>query len=129
MILLWFVLATLLAFGIARFNKSNKLFWVLFISFIFGIAGGSIAHRFFTTSNSKQSKNYLTQVCPMQIHSTTLDTNVYPVTSAMLNDTVDSKESVSVGKDYTPAMCEMILIKSKPLPFVRGQPVIPFDTS
>ena len=51
MILIYFVLGFLLALGIARYNQSNKLFWTLFMSFVLGIAGGSIYQKL-TTSMS-----------------------------------------------------------------------------
>ena len=54
MILTYFVLGLLLAFGIARYNQSNKLFWTLFMSFILGIAGGSIYQKLTSSEDEKE---------------------------------------------------------------------------
>lgn len=45
MILLWVSIGILLSWAIARINKSNKLFWILFTSFMVGIAGGHLYNR------------------------------------------------------------------------------------
>lgn len=45
MILLYFLIGTILCLAIARYNESNKLFWILYTSFMIGIAGGHIYSR------------------------------------------------------------------------------------
>ena len=67
MILLWCLLATAIAFGIARYHQSNKLFWSLFTSFVIGIAGAAVYNKIVT---SEQSEIRSTQVLPTQVTST-----------------------------------------------------------
>lgn len=64
MILLWLTLSVLLAGLIARYNESNKLFWILFTSFVIGIAGGHVYQKF--TSATSHSKEYCIQASPIQ---------------------------------------------------------------
>lgn len=45
MVLLWVIGGLTTAAAIARMNKSNKLFWILFTSFMVGIAGGSLYNK------------------------------------------------------------------------------------
>ena len=45
MILAWVICGLILAGVIARINQSNKLFWILFTSFMVGIAGSSIYNK------------------------------------------------------------------------------------
>lgn len=59
MILLWLTLAVLLAGLIARYNQSNKLFWILFTSFVVGIAGGALYLK--GTSHGKEQAMEMAQ--------------------------------------------------------------------
>lgn len=54
MILVYFVLGIILAFVIARYNESNKLFWILLTSFMLGITGGTIWYK---CTNKEVKKN------------------------------------------------------------------------
>lgn len=65
MILFWCLLGIALAIGIARYNQSNKLFWILFTSFVIGIAGASVYNKIVTPNNQTES----TQVYPTQEYS------------------------------------------------------------
>lgn len=60
MILIWLVLALVLAIAIARVYKSNKLFWVAFTSLSLGIATESLINR-----TSKEDT--IVQVQPMHV--------------------------------------------------------------
>ena len=62
MILLWVILGVMLAIAIARINKSNKLFWAAFTSFMVGIAAASVIN-----SVNQEDEDDLTQVCPTQV--------------------------------------------------------------
>lgn len=64
--LLTFVIGTIVTFLIARYNKSNKLFWTLFISMILGFVGGSIGSRMV---NASKNKVETTQFDPTQAPS------------------------------------------------------------
>lgn len=46
MILLWALFGLLTAMAIGRIEKSNKLFWILFTSFMVGIAGGHLYMKY-----------------------------------------------------------------------------------
>lgn len=98
MILLWFAIAFLIAVFVARMYGSNKLFWILFMSFVTGIAGGAIGYRLL--NGASKSKNDLVKV----------DTTVYAEsqdTIFLLNpcdpapDTVMSKPVEKVNLDTT----------------------------
>lgn len=75
MILLWFLVGLFLAGIIARMNKSNKLFWILFVSYMTGIAGVTLYKR--CTEN--RSKENPVQVCSTQVsHSVVCVTDLLP---------------------------------------------------
>lgn len=57
------VVGIVLAWLIARFNKSNKLFWVLFTSFVVGIAGGFLLHKKVNTSKEEIVSSSPTHEC------------------------------------------------------------------
>ena len=63
MILLWSFCGIAAAYCIGRNNQSNKLFWVLFTSFVVGIAGAAVYNK--CTQSSKEEIR-VTQVSPMQ---------------------------------------------------------------
>ena len=59
-----FILGILLAFGIARYNKSNKLFWTLSIAYVLGFACVKMIHDSLNTD--EQSEKSLNQAYPTQ---------------------------------------------------------------
>ena len=64
MALFLFLLGILLIFGIGRYNESNKLFWVLLLSFIGSYTAASIALNY--KHDTKKNKEIITQVSPTQ---------------------------------------------------------------
>lgn len=54
----YLVAGILVALGIARYNKSSKLFWMLFTSFVLGIAGGSLYQKV-TDSDKEEEKTVI----------------------------------------------------------------------
>lgn len=70
-ILLWVIVGILTALGIARINQSNKLFWILFTSFMVGIAGSSLYVKL-----NEPSEDVTTQVYSTQVSNGTLDTSL-----------------------------------------------------
>lgn len=60
MILLCTLFGLIVAGAIARIEKSNKLFWILFTSFMVGIAGGSLYNK----CTSAKGKKDVTVVIP-----------------------------------------------------------------
>lgn len=106
MILLMILLGIVLAFSIARYNQSNKLFWILFTSFVIGIAGGSVLTK--VTKSHSHSKEYVDQLHPTQVLYNTLGT--IPVTNDVATTAVNpvSKDNVVGLINITPAIskCE-----------------------
>lgn len=54
-------------FAIAKYNKSNKMFWTLLVSMLFGFVCGSLST---TIKNSTYKKNNATNVTSMCVSST-----------------------------------------------------------
>lgn len=102
MTLFWCLAAIAVALIIARYNQSNKLFWILMISFLTGIAGAAIYDKL---SNGKddQSEEQLTQVCPTQNIDILAQTIMCLEPTSM---TVKCVKPTSVSQDNTPENCE-----------------------
>ena len=98
MTLLWFLLGIILIFLISRYNESNRLFWILFASFVGAFTVTSIALN--STKCNAKSKVDLVQVCPMQAPSSVLSLTM-PVTDAsgMVTEVVPA--TVTAGQDCT----------------------------
>ena len=81
MILAWVFVGLLLALAIARINQSNKVFWILFTSFMVGIAGSSIYNKCRATQCEKTSSSYchtpLTFNTMSSIDSVTISEDMY----------------------------------------------------
>lgn len=93
MILLWMLLGIAIAFCIGRYNESNKLFWILFTSFMVGIAAGTAYLKL--NSDKQNSKTMLTQVCPTQNAYDTLSMFCTPMSIS------DKSTSCFVSQDIT----------------------------
>lgn len=119
MILLWFILGMALAFGIARYNKSNKLFWQLAISFILGYAATVMVTR--TIGNERSSEN-LVQVCPTQMPTVVSGNSIV----YLLADTSLTPTKVTALKSavqaFTPEEHESSAISSEVFGRTRDQP-------
>lgn len=63
--LIYFLAGILLAYGIARYNESNKLFWQLTLLFILGYAGVVLCTR--ALGNDEWNGEGSTQVCTTQM--------------------------------------------------------------
>lgn len=111
MTLLWCIAAIAIALLVSRYNQSNKLFWILVISFLAGIAGAAV----FDAMTSKElPEAKLTQVCPTQGVSDVSDvlnplagTGQIPTLCLELNP---------VSKDYISAICELSPLHSRAIP-------------
>ena len=64
MTLLMFILGILIILSIARYNESNKLFWILFTAYTLGFAGMKVLID--TFSEKEQSEVSLNQAYPTQ---------------------------------------------------------------
>lgn len=120
MILLWFVLGIVLAFGIARYNESNKLFWTLLFSFVMGFAGTKMVLD--SASSKEKSNSNLTQVCSTQMPKATFSTTTYYMTNDMSKAENVVTAQTSVGQGYTPAICETDIVLSEISGRTRDQP-------
>lgn len=105
MVLLWVFVGLILAWFIARINQSNKLFWILFTSFMVGIAGGSVYHKV-TEAQRKTSASDVYHTLSIhdtisKISSVTIDENV----------TTDTNVSTSVGNGEHQTTAEVTLSK------------------
>ena len=83
--LLWFFIGILIIFCIGRYNESNKLFWILLISFVGSFAVATIITKV-TTYDSNGAKKKEVQVCkPTQASNNA--SGVFLLADAMLGDT------------------------------------------
>lgn len=112
--LLWVLLGVVLAWALARINQSNKLFWILFTSFMVGIAGAALMNKVV----SAQSENEIIQTCITQSSEVTSDS--CPVTGDLLM-TPSSLVPNSVGKtqsdvkDFNFTTCKgHVLLRTQP---------------
>lgn len=96
MILLWLTIAVVLAGLIARYNQSNKLFWILFTSFVVGISGGAMYQKY--KAGTSRSKECCVQVQPTQASSVSV-TNVTTDTCMIPTSTLVPEP---VSQDYVP---------------------------
>ena len=53
--LLLLILSIFIALGFARYNKSNKLFWIILVSLLFGFTGKSMVNSAFVDHKSEAS--------------------------------------------------------------------------
>ena len=92
--LLWFFLGILIILCIGRYNESNKLFWVLLVSFVGSFAVATVVVK--SSHSSKETKQRVTQVCPTQAPNNA--SGIIPLADAMLGSTI-SEELEPVSKD------------------------------
>lgn len=92
--LLWFFLGILIILCIGRYNESNKLFWVLLVSFVGSFAVATVVVK--SSHSSKETKQRVTQVCPTQAPNNA--SGIIPLADAMLESTI-SEELKPVSKD------------------------------
>lgn len=121
---LWFLLGVALIFIIARYNESNKLFWILFLSFIMGFAGAKMLLD--STSSDEQSNGNLTQVCPTQVPFDGIATTLFITSANLAASKVTDSNPVS---QETPEQCETDITLSKVFGKTRDQPSNYFNTS
>lgn len=126
-----FTVAIILAVLIARYNESNKLFKILFISLLLGMAGGAIAIKLLHDDKN----NGTTQVAPTQgspmvvfdmdamLFGDTLAIEAKPASEGSLPD---SYSSVSIA----PSKCagEIRAQPKNASPFNKGGPLKYYDS-
>ena len=97
MALFWFLLGIAIIFAIARYNESNRLFWVLCLSFVGSYMAASVIQK---TMYNTQNKKNLVQVQPTQV-SIDAPSIFMLVTGEDLSET--SAFANPVSKVYVPA--------------------------
>lgn len=107
-ILLWIVVAFLLALAIARYNESNKTFWILFISLLIGIAGGSVYAKL--TQNNQSEPNSYEGVSPTQATPSQSDTCLL---ADLMTGTPSCFKPELVSQEHTPDAYETNLTPVK----------------
>lgn len=93
MVLLWFLLGILAIFLISRYNESNKIFWVLFVSFIGGFTAMSMISK---TTHTKDKKN----VVKVNHYTQALasESNCYVFNNLLAGSTCDNTCEANVPK-------------------------------
>ncbi len=89
--LIFLIISVLVALGFARYNKSNKLFWILTISLLTGFTGAKMVASI--TGDHKSETSIVKQSVPMQPSTCSLQA-LQPSEGA---DTLD--ETKAAGKD------------------------------
>jgi len=118
-LLCMFLVGTLLAFILGRYNESWKVFMFLFLSLMFGCAIKAVVNN--VSDSNEQSNVDLTQVCPTQelpvcksaVALFQLTDEAAPVKVTALNP---------VGQVYTPEESEIDVALSKVFGRTRDQP-------
>lgn len=97
MALFWFLIGIAIILCIGRYNESNKLFWMLLLSFIGSFTAASIVVSVLHNDQGKESMN---QMCPMQgLTSTSSNSNIaYLADELFVNKKATAKLA---GKDNT----------------------------
>lgn len=104
MTLLTFIIGMLIILGIARYNESNKLFWILFVSYVLGFAGTKMLIDAF--SDKQQNEVSLNQAYPTQ-GLPTMD-NAFVCIVDNISDATTLTSSNPVGQVNTPDYVENI---------------------
>ena len=121
MTVLWFILGIVLILGIARYNESNKLFWILLFSFIMGFAGTKmiIDHH-----GDEQGDGNLTQVCSTYVPTTSMGACMYYIANNMpkVENVVTALQHA--GQSSIPALSEIDATLSEVFGRTRDQPLL-----
>lgn len=105
MALLWFLLGIAIIFCIGRYNESNKLFWVLLISFIGSFTAATVVYKTVKGNKSHATKVY----CPTQGSE---GPNTYAIAYEDLYDTY-SKLPKPVSYGNSPKGSMIIIFKAR----------------
>ena len=118
MTLFWFMLGTALIFTISRYFESNKLFWLLYLSFVMGFAGTKMYID--ATADGQQNNVSSVQVSPTQAPTSSISmphNTAYVDPKAIIVVTAQK----SVSQDY-PVLSKADVVLHKVLGRTRDQP-------
>ena len=104
-----FIVGILLILGIAKYNKSNKLFWTLFTAYTLGFAGMKLVYDSF--SEKAGSEQSLNQAYPTQGLNLASDTCMCFLADEPMKTNV-KVTSKPVGQANTPEYVERIYTSS-----------------
>jgi len=121
MILLWFILGIALAFGIARYNESNKLFWTLLFAYVMGFAGTKMVLQ--ATDGNEQSDVKTVQMYPTQMPSIAEGLTV-PFQTAISMVPVKVTALESVVQELPSDLHDVNITLSKVSERTRDQPIL-----
>lgn len=125
--LIYFAAGIALAYGIARYNESNKLFWQLALLFILGYAGVVLCTRAF--DNNERNSEDSTQVCTTQMQTIA---QAYADLFALAGSNMSTPKKVTALQSvvqFVPESNESDVIPSEVYGRTRDQPLKYFDTS
>lgn len=108
MVLLWFLLAFMMAFLIGRYNESNKLFWQLVLSFAIGISGAYVVERSFFNEEEKDVIEHVNSHPTQGLSSS----SVFGLLAELTETTPSSENSNlvnSVNVDYNTSLSNIIV--------------------
>lgn len=128
-ILALYILGVLIILGLAKYNESNKLFWIFFTTWTLGYAVTTMVAR-----STMQSKSISMQVSPTQEALP-----LYPTTFMFMGDTAKlPKNPVSkpVSQAIMPVLTDGFITanitsssRDQPVIHVLANPPTPFNTS
>ena len=128
-ILALYILGVLIILGLAKYNESNKLFWIFFTAWTLGYAVTTMVAR-----STMQSKSISMQVSPTQEALP-----LYPTTFMFMGDTAKlPKNPVSkpVSQAIMPVLTDGFITanitsssRDQPVIHVLANPPTPFNTS
>lgn len=118
----------------AKYNKSDNLFFILLVSLLAGMAGGAMISKL----NKENAKKNMTNIT--QVYNPTQVSPAISIDSIALPGDAVAFKAKPVSKDYgIPAIGSSVSAPSKLFGEIRGQPtnyplnkggpMIPFDTS
>lgn len=124
----------------AKYNKSDDLFWILLISLFAGMAGGALANKLDGKSSSETKTNFTQVYNPTQVSpATSVDFCTLPGDALAILANPASKVTeilAYVSKVSFIALSDVFgEIRGQPVkvqnfyPHSRGTPEMPFDTS
>lgn len=95
-VLALFILAILFCIAAARYNNSDKLFWVLFISLVGAFTAGSVARAFMEDKTEKRT--VVIEKAPTQVLDS-MPYNSCTLADMSISATQVEKSAKPVGKD------------------------------
>lgn len=119
MALFWlFVVITIASIATARYYEQERLFWILWTSFIGAFAAGAIVRT--AMENDQEQKIVVVESAPTQVLESMPGTAAFRLADISLSATRGEKSPKPVGKDS--ARNENDSLLSKVLSSARGQP-------